>query len=221
MTVLRPLPDGPEANLLRQWDCCYEPSSYGADLFERFYRQLLDDVYGGACGTEVIRYLQQETAIVAGFFGDLDRPLLDPESRWLPAGGRDAAFRRAAQHALAQPSRPWAERKFMFRHLMFGGRLPRFMGFDRGPSRCAAAAPRSTKGRSSAKPAVRQAWRPPTASPQTSRKTPPTPHSPAVHLTGASHAGTRARSKAGSQETLSGSRPTAIGDRSDKTDTVP
>ncbi|HEX6583458.1 MAG TPA: penicillin acylase family protein [Thermoleophilaceae bacterium] len=135
MAILRPLlPLGERADVLRDWDCRYNPASHGAELFERFYRELLLDVFGGACGAEVLRYLLEQTAIVAGFFGYFDLVLLDPESGWFAPGGRDAAFRRAAEHALAQPPRPWSQRQqFSFKHLMLGGRLPKWTGFDRGP----------------------------------------------------------------------------------------
>ena len=135
MAILRPLlPCGERAAVLRNWDCRYDPASHGAELFERFYRKLLLDAYGTACGPNVPRYLLEQTAIVAGFFANLDRVLLDRDGAWFPAGGRDAAFRRAAEHALATPSRAWSERQqFTFKHLMLGGRLPRWMGFDRGP----------------------------------------------------------------------------------------
>jgi penicillin G amidase len=135
MAILRPLlPRGEHADLLRDWDCRYELDPRGAELFERFYQQLLLDVFGNALGPDVLRYLLEQTAIVAGFFANFDRVLLNSVSDWFPAGGRDAAFRRAAEQALAAPSRPWSERQqFTFKHLMLGGRLPQWMGFDRGP----------------------------------------------------------------------------------------
>ena len=135
MAILRPLlPPGERADVLRNWDCRYDLDSRGAELFERFYRQLLLDVFGQACGPEVVRYLLEQTAIVAGFFAFFDRLLLNPTKAWFPAGGRDAAFRRAGERALAAPPRAWSEhQQFTFRHLMLGGRLPRLLGFDRGP----------------------------------------------------------------------------------------
>jgi penicillin amidase len=136
MAILRPLlPSSERADVLRSWDCRYDPSSHGAELFERFYRELLRDVYGSACGPEVVRYLFEQTAILPGFFANFDLPLLGRDSGWFrDSGDRDATFRRAAEHALATPSRAWSEhQQFTFKHLMLGGRLPRRTGFDRGP----------------------------------------------------------------------------------------
>jgi penicillin amidase len=134
MAILRPLvPPGRNGDILRDWDCRYDPDSQGAELFERFYRQLLIDVLGSVCGQDVVRYLLDQTAIVAGFFGDVDRILLDAHSGWFVTD-RDTAFAHAVQRALAQPPQPWARRqRFTFAHLMLGGRLPKWMGFDRGP----------------------------------------------------------------------------------------
>jgi penicillin amidase len=135
MTILRPLlPAGGRSDVLRDWDCRYDPASHGAELFERFYRELLLDVYGSSCGASVLRYLREETGIIAGFFGNFDVVLLSPDSGWFSPTGRDEAFRRAAKRALAEPSRPWsADHEFTFKHLMLGDRLPKWSGFDRGP----------------------------------------------------------------------------------------
>jgi len=135
MTILRPLlPAGQPADVLRAWDCRYDADSYGAELFERFYTELLIRVFGGVCGVEVLRYLLGETAVSPGLFSDFDRALLDARSGWLPAGGRDAVFRTAAERALRGPARPWSNhQRFTFKHLMLGGRLPSWLGFDRGP----------------------------------------------------------------------------------------
>ncbi|MFF4905801.1 penicillin acylase family protein [Streptomyces sp. NPDC001260] len=135
MAILRPLlPASESARVLRDWDCRYDEASHGAVAFERFYHQLLSDVFGDACGPQVARYLLAETAVIPGMFCDFDRPLLDPDSGWFGPGGRDAAFLAAAARALAAPTRPWSgEQRFTFKHLMLGGRLPRWAGFDRGP----------------------------------------------------------------------------------------
>lgn len=135
MATLRPLlPAGADTAVLRDWDCRYDEASHGATVFERFYHELLTDVFGHACGPEVTRYLLAETAVIPGFFSDFDRPLLDARSGWFGPGGRDATFSAAAARALAAPTRPWAdEQRFTFKHLMLGGRLPRWAGFNRGP----------------------------------------------------------------------------------------
>ena len=135
MEILRPLlPDSPPAEALRAWDLRYDLASRGATLFERFYRALVADVLGRTCGAEIARFLATETGILADFYYNLDRVLLRPDSAWFGAEGRDATFARLAARTLASPARPWGEeQRIMMTHLLLGGRLPSWLGFDRGP----------------------------------------------------------------------------------------
>ncbi len=135
MDVLAPLlPGGKNADTLKSWDCRYDHDSRGAYLFERFYRGLVHAVFGGVLGADVLRFLTEETGVLAGFYANFDPILLDQNSAWFGAQGRDAAFRRAAEHALTGEARPWgAHQRFTMTHLMLGGRLPRWLGFDHGP----------------------------------------------------------------------------------------
>jgi penicillin amidase len=135
MAILRPLlPATPQGEVLKKWDCSYECDSIGAYLFERFYRALLVDVFGRSCGTEVLRFLARETGILADFYANFDGVLLSPDSVWYGDEGRDAAFARVAATALETPPRTWGStQQLVMRHLLLGGRLPRWLGFDHGP----------------------------------------------------------------------------------------
>jgi penicillin amidase len=56
---------------------------------------------------------------------------------------RAEIFRQAAAVALARPPKRWGEvRRFLMTNLFFNGRLPRWLGFDRGP--CVAIGGRAT-----------------------------------------------------------------------------
>jgi penicillin amidase len=135
MEVLRPLlPPGPQGDVLRDWDCRYDLASRGASLFERFYRELIVEVFGRVCGPEVMRFLTGETGILADFYANFDRVLLDTDNVWFGTEGRDATFRRVAARALATPAEPWGQQQqIVMKHLMLGGRLPAWLGFDHGP----------------------------------------------------------------------------------------
>lgn len=135
LAILRPLlPAMPAGDVLRAWDCRYDTASVGAHLFERFYRALVRDVFGRVCGAEVLRFLTAETGIVADFYANFDAVLLREESVWYGAEARDATFARVAAEALATPMRTLGdEQRLDLRHLILGGRLPRWLGFDRGP----------------------------------------------------------------------------------------
>ncbi len=153
MAVLRPLlPDTEAGRLLRDWDCRYDPASRGATLFERWYRQLLLAVFGGdsssespvgevGLGRDVVRHLLDATFVFADFYDHFDRILFDESSPWLDCvssarGNRDRAalFRAAFEAACAEPVLPWGEvHRMTLTNIFFAGKLPRFLGFDRGP----------------------------------------------------------------------------------------
>ena len=135
MAVLGPLlPDTPEGAILRAWDCGYDLASRGATLFERFYAALVREVFGPVCGPDVVDFLWRETGVLIDFYWNFDRVLIDPASVWYGDAGRDTTWRRVAAAALPGPARPWGEeRPLLMKHLLLGGRLPRWLGFDHGP----------------------------------------------------------------------------------------
>jgi penicillin amidase len=136
MATLRPLLwDNVAARELVSWDCRYDPSSRGATLFERFYAELQREVFGGhGLGELAVKHLAGETGIFADLYSSFDRVLLSSSSAWYGGESRDAIWRRAAQRALAGPAEPWgASRRVTMSHILFGGKMPRFLGFDRGP----------------------------------------------------------------------------------------
>ena len=135
MEVLRPLlPEGQQADALRDWDCSYGWDSTGAYMFECFYRGVIEEVFGAACGSDVVAFMLDETGVVAGFYDDLDRVLLDPSSAWYGSLQRDEVFARVAARVLRDPAKRWADhQRFTLTHVVFGGRLPRWTGFDVGP----------------------------------------------------------------------------------------
>lgn len=136
MKVLRPLlPDTPQADILRTWDFQYTPDSKGAYLFERFYREIYSDVFGRkGFGEKVTDYLFDETGTFIDFYQNFDDILLAEESAWFGGETREEIFRRAAEIALQSEPKTWGEtQKVMMSHMLFGGQLPRWLGFDRGP----------------------------------------------------------------------------------------
>ena len=137
MAVLDPLlPPGPAADALRSWDGRYACDSRAAVLFDDLYRALLVEVFGAGFGSEAMRFLLDETPIAADFYAHFDRVLLDPTSAWFAEEARDDLFRRVAHRVLAARSAEatWGERRqLVMRHLLLGGRLPRWLGFDVGP----------------------------------------------------------------------------------------
>jgi penicillin G amidase len=136
MKILKPLlPDSPQGKILKEWDFNYDASSQGAFLFEQFYKALFGEVFGKkGLGEEVVQYLLNGDSIYIDFYQNLDRVLLSEFSVWFEGESRDEIFKRVAAKALAIEPKAWGEvQQFMMSHIILGGKLPRFLGFDRGP----------------------------------------------------------------------------------------
>ena len=135
MQIIRPLlPDSPAGKILYNWDYSYEPDSQGAYLFERVYSSLYQQVFGLAVGLEVVEFLENETGIFVDFYNNFDRVLLADESVWFKEQSREDLYTYAITTALDCPIKTWGEyNTFTMSHMIFGGQLPGFLGFDRGP----------------------------------------------------------------------------------------
>lgn len=134
------LPDLPAVRELRAWDRRYDAASRGAVLFERLYGALCEELFGaGLFGMEAWRALRDTTLVHAFFFRLFDDLLAREEGEeWFGAEGKAAFVSRVARRALegVDPAAlpPWgAPRRVFLRHLLFGGKLPPALGFDRGP----------------------------------------------------------------------------------------
>jgi penicillin amidase len=128
------LPDTPDGRLLKEWDCCYRADSRAAVLFERIYRALYEDVFGHALGQDVACYLVDETAVVSDYYANFDRVLAAEHSHFW-SGDRNVLYRRAIDKGLtASDGKTWGEAQSVWmRHILFGGKMPTWLGFDRGP----------------------------------------------------------------------------------------
>lgn len=136
MKILAPLlPDTKQAKTLKDWDLEYSADSEGAYLFDRFYRELYREVFGkNGFGREAACYLDEHTGIFNDFYINFDRILLSENSLWFGGREREDLYLRAAENALKEPSQKWGDsRKLILKNILFNGKLPRFLGFDRGP----------------------------------------------------------------------------------------
>lgn len=136
MKVIRPLlPDTPNGKLLKDWDSVYSPDGLAPTLFESVYRELRRAVFGDSgMGKGVFDYLLDETIIPYIFYGNFDRVLLSEDSGWFGGKPRDEIYRAAIEKGLeVEAVRYGGTRQVVMKNLFFGGRLPRFLGFDYGP----------------------------------------------------------------------------------------
>lgn len=135
MEVLRPLlPESDNGRILRKWDLSYASDSRGATLFERFYHELYRETFGRACGEDVFAFASEETGLFIDFYRSFDGVFLSESSAWFGDRTRKEVFEAALERALAGSAPRWAEhRKITMTNIVFAGRLPGFLGFDRGP----------------------------------------------------------------------------------------
>lgn len=136
MPLMRPLlPDSINGDLLKEWDLRYQSGSLAATLFERIYLELAKIVFGGnGFGEEVMEYLMTETILFHDFYGNFDQVLIRDESLWFGGKSRDEIYVLAIERGLkADPASYGSTRKIIMKNLFFGGKLPKFLGFDYGP----------------------------------------------------------------------------------------
>ena len=135
MDVLRPLlPDTATGRILAEWDCHYDVSSRGPVAFERFYRALRTELFTSTMGEDVLKHLLDDTGVFIDFYQDFDHLLLAEGSPWHGERSRDELFRAAVESLPEHTDPTWGRvNRVMLTNIFFGGKLPRFLGFDRGP----------------------------------------------------------------------------------------
>lgn len=136
MKILAPLLSGAGwAKKLEDWNLQYSADSEGACLFDRFYRELRKQVFGeNGFGRTAAEYLEEHTGIFNDFYINFDRILLAENSLWFGGRKREDIYLQAAEKALQGPAQKWGDlRKLVLKNILFNGKLPRFLGFDRGP----------------------------------------------------------------------------------------
>ncbi|MGD2272802.1 MAG: penicillin acylase family protein, partial [Desulfobacterales bacterium] len=136
MEILAPLlPDTPPAKVLADWNMEYSADSEGAYLFDRFYKALYLEVFGKhGFGNAAVEHLAEHTAIFSDFYLHFDRILLSENSLWFGGRTRKELYLQAAEKALTAKPQKWGNvQKVILKNIFFDGRLPKFLGFDRGP----------------------------------------------------------------------------------------
>jgi penicillin G amidase len=136
MKIIGPLlPDTDNGSMLKSWDFRYHADSTGAMLFESVYRGIIDVVFGDhGFGRDVVAHLFSETSLFNDYYANLDRILESESSSWFKGKSRDALFAQGIEAGLAVKPLPYGRtRSITLAHLLFGGQLPKFLGFDYGP----------------------------------------------------------------------------------------
>ena len=136
MEVIGPLlPDTDNGRILKAWNLRYDADSTGAMLFESVYRAIIDVVFGDrGFGRDVVEYIFSETSLFNDYYANLDRILEKQSSAWFDGQTREKLFKQGIDEGLDVDPVPYGKtRSVTLAHLLFGGQLPKFMGFDYGP----------------------------------------------------------------------------------------
>lgn len=136
MKILVPLlPDTASGKILKDWNFEYTADSKGAFIFDRFYKALYREVFGrNGFGSDTVDHMDKHTGIFNDFYLNFDRILLSDTSVWFGNKSREDLYLSAAQNALNAVPEKWGNtRKVLMKNILFDGKLPKFLGFDRGP----------------------------------------------------------------------------------------
>ena len=136
MKILKPLlPDTGNGKILRDWDLRYNPESEGAYLFEEFYKELYREVFGeNNMGIGAVDFLKKEAGTFVDFYLNFDRILLMETSSWFNGRKREDIYKKSLEKVLLMKLKKWGDvQKVMLKHILLGGKLPAFLGFDKGP----------------------------------------------------------------------------------------
>ncbi|MDX2035197.1 MAG: penicillin acylase family protein [Isosphaeraceae bacterium] len=139
LETLEPHREHPNAGTLFEWDGAYRLESVAPTLFEQFYRALFEEVFTsglGARGDDAVRHMLDRTSMINEYYALFDRVMLAEHSLWFGGRTRAEVYRAALERSklLECEPRPWSEvERVGVRHILLGGKLPRFLGFDRGP----------------------------------------------------------------------------------------
>ena len=80
------------------------------------------------------RFLATETGTFIDFYHCFDHVMLSEKSAWFGARTREELYCKALATALGGPVKRWGEvQQLKLTNILFGGKLPAFLGFDRGP----------------------------------------------------------------------------------------
>ncbi len=136
MKILNPLlPKTSQGEILKNWDYKYNQDSEAAYLFEEFYKALYKEVFGKeGMGENVIDYMASETGVFIDFYQNFDKILLSKGSIWFNGITQEELFKKVAETSLKISPKRWGDtRKVIFKNILFDEKLPKILGFDKGP----------------------------------------------------------------------------------------
>ena len=101
------------------------------EIIDKYFKE----VFGkGGLGETVTDYLSKETGTFIDFYANFDAVLLAESSPWLNDRSRAAVYQTALENIAHIEVKTWgAVQQFQMNHILFAGKMPGFLGFDKGP----------------------------------------------------------------------------------------
>lgn len=132
--ILPYIPDTKNGKLLKEWNYRCTNESKGAYIFYNIYNELIERILGDTeLGIDIIRIIKNSVLYIY-MFDKLDSIIINENSAWVKNIDRKNIIEQAVSIALSKKAKPYKSvRKIIFPHILFGGKFPRFMGFNYGP----------------------------------------------------------------------------------------
>ncbi len=129
-----PYLSGKPKQILESWDFNYHPDQLAPTLFENLYQGLIRELLSVHLGTSVSDHLLKETGIVADFYLNFDRIIHQPNAEWFKKLSRDELIQKVINQLDDSSIVRWGDvNQITMTNMFFGGKLPKFLGFDKGP----------------------------------------------------------------------------------------
>ncbi len=136
MNTIKPLlPDSLSGQLLKDWDFVYTNESKAAWLFEKIRYELYRLVFGKqGFGESLFDFLDEEAGFFIAFYKNFNDVLFKENSVWFGKKSKTELYQEAIDNALKHPLKSYSSgQQMLMKNMFFDGKLPRFLGFDRGP----------------------------------------------------------------------------------------
>lgn len=123
-----------QQELIKNWDFCYHPDQKAPTLFEAIYKGLIKELLSSNLGEKVADHLLNETGVLADFYLNFDRIIHNENSLWFGNIPREEMIKKVIASLSSMNIKRWgAVNRMTMTNMFFGGKLPSFLGFDKGP----------------------------------------------------------------------------------------
>ncbi len=134
---LEAMPEGPAKRMLEQWNFEYHPDSRTATLFEMLYQRALVSFLcreKDSIPEPIFFHFRNESSVGLNLDFFFERILLKENSLWFNGKSRSEILKPAFENVDEESWTVWGEKnQIKMVNLFFGGKLPGFLGVDRGP----------------------------------------------------------------------------------------